>query len=209
MPVDPALLLACLLASVVVALSPGPDMMFVLGQTLSGGARRGWAAAAGIWCGAMVHLTAAALGVAALIAAEPALFTVLRLAGAAYLLWLGAGALRAAWEGAPVGLPSATAPRRVVLQGMLTNLTNPKVALFFLAFLPQFVAPDRAAPWVQMLLLGPLLPLLSVPVFAALILGAGRASARLARSARAARWLHGAAGVIFLGLGARLLAQRS
>lgn len=208
MPVDPALLLACVLASIVVVLSPGPDMMFVLGQTLAGGARRGWAAAIGIWCGATLHVLAAALGVAALLAASPALFTVLRLAGAAYLVWLGIGALRAAWQGAPVAVPSAVATRRVVLQGALTNLTNPKVALFFLAFLPQFVAPGRAAPWVQMLLLGPLLPLLSVPFFAALIAGAGRASARLARSAHAARWLHGAAGAIFLGLGARLLVQR-
>ncbi|WP_043829605.1 LysE family translocator [Muricoccus aerilatus] len=208
MPVDPALLLACVLASIIVVLTPGPDMMFVLGQTLAGGAHRGWAAAIGIWCGATVHVIAAALGVAALLAASPALFTALRLAGAAYLVWLGIGALRAAWQGAPALEPSAVAARRVVLQGALTNLTNPKVALFFLAFLPQFVAPDRAAPWVQMLLLGPLLPLLSVPFFAALIAGAGRASARLARSARAARWLHGAAGVIFLGLGARLLVQR-
>ena len=208
MPVDPALLLACVLASIVVVLSPGPDMLFVLGQTLAGGARRGWAAAIGVWCGAMVHILAAALGVAALLATAPALFTALRLAGAAYLLWLGAQSLRAAWQGSPVAVPTAVAARRVVLQGVLTNLTNPKVALFFLAFLPQFVAPDRAAPWVQMLLLGPLLPLLSVPLFAALILGAARAGRRLARSARAARWLHGAAGAIFLGLGARLLIQR-
>jgi RhtB (resistance to homoserine/threonine) family protein len=208
MPVDPTLLLACVLASVAVALSPGPDMMFVLGQTLAGGARRGWAAAIGIYCGAAVHILLAALGVAALLAAEPALFTALRLAGGAYLVWLGVQALRAAWIGAPAVLPAGVPARRVVLQGMLTNLTNPKVALFFLAFLPQFVAPGRAPEWVQMLILGPVLPLVAVPVFAVLIAGAAKASARLARSDRAARWLHGVAGTIFLGLGARLLVSR-
>ncbi|MFH5924673.1 LysE family translocator [Roseomonas xinghualingensis] len=208
MPVDPGLLLTCILASVVVALSPGPDMMFVLGQTLAGGARRGWAAAMGIYCGALVHILLAALGIAALLAAEPALFTALRLAGGAYLVWLAVQSLRAAWEGAPTAMPSGTAARRVVLQGMLTNLTNPKVALFFLAFLPQFVAPGRAPEWVQVLILGPVLPLVSVPVFALLIAGAAKAATRLARSGRAARWLHGVAGTIFLGLGARLLISR-
>ena len=210
MPVDPALLLACVLASAAVALAPGPDMMFVLGQTLAGGARRGWAAAMGIYCGAAVHILLAALGVAALLAAEPGLFTALRLAGGAYLLWLGVQALRAAWAGLPAGVPSGVAPGRVMLQGALTNLTNPKVALFFLAFLPQFVdpAPGRAAGWVQMLILGPVLPLVSVPVFAVLIAGAARAAAFLSRSARVARWLNGVAGAIFLGLGARLVASR-
>ena len=91
---------------------------------------------------------------------------------------------------------------------MLTNLLNPKVALFFLAFLPQFVAPGLAPAWLQMLLLGPLLPLLAVPLFAVLIAGAGRAVSRLNRSARATRWLNGLAGTIFLGLGLRLLLDR-
>jgi threonine/homoserine/homoserine lactone efflux protein len=207
MPIDPALFATYLLACLVVVLAPGPDMMFVLGQTLAGGARRGWAAALGIYCGALVHILAAALGVAAILAAEPAFFAALRLAGGAYLVWLGIQSLHAAWKGAPVLQPAA-AVRRVVLQGALTNITNPKVALFFLAFLPQFVSPGRAPEWLQMLLLGPILPLMSVPFFALLIAGAATAATRLSRSARAARWLHGAAGTIFLGLGARLLLAR-
>ncbi|WP_458093439.1 LysE family translocator [Roseomonas sp. WA12] len=210
MPVDPALLLTCILASLAVAVTPGPDMMFVLGQTLAGGTRRGWAAAMGIYCGAAVHVLLAALGVAALLAAEPALFTALRLAGGTYLVWLGVQSLRAAWAGSTAGAPSAVAARRVLLQGALTNLTNPKVALFFLAFLPQFVStdPGRAPAWAQMLLLGLVLPVVSVPVFAVLISGAARAVSRLARSGRATRWLNGVAGAIFLGLGARLIASR-
>lgn len=222
MPLDPALLAAYLLACLVLVLTPGPDMMFVLGQTLSGGPQRGWAAVLGIVCGAFCHIAAAALGVAAILAAEPMLFALLRLAGAAYLVWLGLGALRAAWRGeagiAPAAPSAGAAPRfqgghlrgqgRIVLQGMLTNLLNPKVALFFLAFLPQFVAPGLAPAWLQMLLLGPLLPLLAVPLFAVLIAGAGRAVGRLNRSARATRWLNGLAGTIFLGLGLRLLLDR-
>ncbi|MBP0445563.1 LysE family translocator [Roseomonas sp. SSH11] len=210
MPIDPALLLACILASIVVALAPGPDMMFVLGQTLAGGARRGWAAALGIYCGAAVHILMAALGVAALLAAEPALFAALRLAGGAYLLWLGILSLRAAWAGGALGAPSRVPVRRVMLQGALTNLTNPKVALFFLAFLPQFVStsPERAPEWLQMLLLGPVLPLVSVPIFAAIIAGAARAAGLMARSGRAAQWLNGVAGAIFIGLGARLIISR-
>lgn len=218
MPLDPALLAAYLLACLVLVLTPGPDMMFVLGQTLSGGPQRGWAAVLGIVCGAFCHIAAAALGVAAILAAEPMLFSLLRLTGAAYLVWLGFGALRAAWRGEAGIAPAAQAPcpretrlagqGRIVLQGMLTNLLNPKVALFFLAFLPQFVAPGLAPAWLQMLLLGPLLPLLAVPLFAVLIAGAGRAVGRLNRSARATRWLNGLAGTIFLGLGLRLLLDR-
>ncbi len=207
MPLDPALLLTYLAACVVLILTPCPDLMFVLGQTLAGGARRGWAAVLGICCGALGHVLLAALGVAALVAAEPALFTALRLAGAGYLVWLGIGALRDACRDGATPRPAAPA-RHVVLQGMLTNLLNPKVALFFLAFLPQFVAPDRAPPAVQMLLLGAMLPLLALPVFALVIAGAGRAAERLGRSTRAGRWLNGIAGVIFLGIGARLLLDR-
>jgi threonine/homoserine/homoserine lactone efflux protein len=85
---------------------------------------------------------------------------------------------------------------------LVTNLTNPKVILFFLAFLPQFVDPARAPAWLQMLLLGPLVPLMGVPAYGVLIAGADRAAARLSRSAR---WLDGLAGLLFLGLGLRLL----
>jgi threonine/homoserine/homoserine lactone efflux protein len=207
MPVDPHLLLAYLAAAWVLILIPGPDTLFVLGQTLAGGRRSGWMATAGIVAGACVHILAAAFGLAALLAAAPWLFDAVRIAGAAYLAWLGIGALRAAWRGgtdAPLR-PAAPAPaRRAFLQGMLTNLLNPKVALFFLAFVPQFIAPDRAAPWVQMLLLGPLLPLMALPFFALMIAAAERGAARLARAGTGAagRWLNGAAGAIFLGLAA-------
>ncbi|MGK7865965.1 LysE family translocator [Falsiroseomonas sp. E2-1-a20] len=202
MPIDPQLFAAFLIAAWVLILTPGPDMLFVVGQTLAGGARRGWAAMLGILSGAMVHVALAASGAAALIAASPMLFDALRLAGATYLIWLGAGALRAAWRGGGGLVPAAPA-RRAFRDGFLTNLTNPKVILFFLAFLPQFVDPARGAVWLQMAILGPLVPLMSLPAYGLLIAGAGRAAARLSAHAR---WLEAVAGTLFLGLGLRLLA---
>jgi threonine/homoserine/homoserine lactone efflux protein len=201
MPLDPTLFLAFLLAAWVLILTPGPDMLFVIGQTLSGGAGRGWAALLGIGTGALVHVALAVSGIAALLAASPALFDALRVAGAIYLLWLAWGALRSAWRGGAEMRPAAPA-RLAFRDGLVTNLTNPKVVLFFLAFLPQFVDPDRAPAWVQMALLGPLVPLMGVPFYGLLIAGAGRAAARLSAFSR---WLDGLAGLLFLGLGIRLL----
>ena len=207
MPVDPSLLAGYLLACLILVVTPGPDMAFVLGQTLSGGARRGWAATAGVYAGVLVHIGLAAAGVAALVAANPALFTALRIAGAAYLVWLGLQAIRAAirggeGQGAAPAAPSLSAAFR---QGFVTNLLNPKVGLFFLAFVPLFVDPARSAPWVQMLILGPVLPLIAIPFYAVLITTAARLAGRM-RGSSAGRWLDGAAGALFLGLGIRLLA---
>ncbi|NKE48397.1 LysE family translocator [Roseomonas frigidaquae] len=201
MPIDPQLFAAFLIAAWVLILTPGPDMLFVIGQSLAGGVRRGWAAMFGIVCGALVHVALAASGIAALIAASPTLFEALRLVGAGYLIWLGLGALRAAWRGGGVLRPAGPA-RAAFRQGFLTNLTNPKVILFFLAFLPQFVDPGRGPVALQMAILGPLVPLMSLPAYGLLIHGAGRAAARLNRHAR---WLEAVAGAMFLGLGLRLL----
>jgi threonine/homoserine/homoserine lactone efflux protein len=207
MPIDPGLLAAYLVACAVMVVVPGPDTAFVLGQTLARGRRAGWAATLGIYAGASVHIALAAAGVSAVVAASPALFDALRLAGAGYLLWLGIGALRAAFGRASMGLRAAPPARRAFLHGMLTNLLNPKVTMFFLAFLPQFVDPARGPVWLQMLLLGPLLPLLSVPFFAVVIAAAERVAARVAAGA-GARWLNGATGALFVGLAARLALAR-
>jgi threonine/homoserine/homoserine lactone efflux protein len=161
----------------------------------------------GVYAGVLVHIALAAAGVAALVAAHPALFTALRIAGAAYLVWLGVQAIRAAirggaGDGAAVAAPSLSAAFR---QGFVTNLLNPKVGLFFLAFVPLFVDPARSAPWVQMIILGPMLPLVAIPFYAVLIATAARFAGRM-RGSSAGRWLDGAAGALFLGLGIRLLA---
>lgn len=207
LPLDPTLLAGYLLACLVLIATPGPDMAFVLAQTLAGGPRGGWAAMAGIYAGVLVHVALAAAGVGALLAAYPPLFAALRLAGAAYLMLLGLSSLRAARCGVPVqaaGAPAAADLRAAFRQGFATNLLNPKVGLFFLAFLPLFVDPARSPAWVQMLVLGPLLPLLALPFYGLLIHVAGRLAGRL--GGPGARWLHGAAGALFLGLGLSLLA---
>jgi threonine/homoserine/homoserine lactone efflux protein len=208
MPVDPNLLASYLLACLILVVTPGPDMAFVLGQTLSGGARRGWAATAGVYAGVLVHVGLAAAGIAALVAASPALFAALRIAGAVYLLYLGLQALRAAFRGGAAGAAPAAAAASLgaaFRQGLVTNLLNPKVSLFFLAFLPLFVDPGRSPAWLQMLVLGPMLPLLAMPFYAVLIATAARLAGR-AHGGFARRWLDGAAGTLFLGLGLRLLA---
>ncbi|WP_248291602.1 LysE family translocator [Neoroseomonas marina] len=207
MPVDPDLLAGYLLACLVLIVTPGPDMAFVLGQTLAGGARRGWAATAGVYAGVCIHIGLAAAGVAALVAASPVLFTTLRIAGAAYLVWLGTQALRAAMRHDPSGHPVEATPSLLAAfrQGFLTNLLNPKVGLFFLAFVPLFVDPARGPAWLQMLILGPMAPTLALPFYAMLIPGAAHVAGRL-RTSSAGRWLDAAAGALFLGLGVRLLA---
>ncbi|MFN7000480.1 LysE family translocator [Elioraea tepidiphila] len=207
MPIEPAVLATYLVACAVMVVVPGPDTAFVLGQTLARGRRAGWAATCGIYAGASVHITLAALGVSTAVAASPVLFEAVRLVGATYLLWLGVLALCAAFRRDRSALTAAPPARRAFVQGMLTNLLNPKVTMFFLAFLPQFVDPARGPVWLQMMLLGPLLPLLSVPFFAAVIVGADRVAARVS-AGPGVRWLHGATGAIFVGLAARLALAR-
>jgi threonine/homoserine/homoserine lactone efflux protein len=182
-----------MLGAVALNLVPGPDMTFVLAQSMRRGARAGLAAAFGIAAGACVHMTTAAFGLSALFAAAPLAFTVLRYAGAAYLVWIAVGMIRH-HDTAPVASP-APAAARAFRQGFLTNLLNPKVALFFIAFLPQFVSPAIATPtWAQVLLLGLAFNASGTVVNAAVALGSARLAARLRGNrhiARAISWIAG------------------
>jgi len=136
--------------------TPGVDMLFTLSRTLQHGWRTGMAAALGITAGCVVHTAAAALGLAALLAASAFAFTAVKWLGAAYLLWLAWGMLRASMSDARPTLVRAppAAARQVFAQGFLTNVLNPKVALFFLALLPQFISPDAPDKPVAFLFLG-------------------------------------------------------
>jgi threonine/homoserine/homoserine lactone efflux protein len=145
------------LAVLLLNATPGVDLLLVLARTLQRGARAGLAAAAGISLGCVVHALAAAFGLAALLALEPAAFAALKWAGAAYLAWLALGMARSAWRGVPAA--GAAAPTELRLwqelrSGFLTNVLNPKVALFFLAFLPQFIGPGAADQRLAFLALG-------------------------------------------------------
>jgi threonine/homoserine/homoserine lactone efflux protein len=202
--------------------TPGVDVLLTLSRTLQGGVRAGVAAAAGINAGCVLHALAAAFGLAALLALHPALFTAIQWAGAGYLAWLGLGMLLQAWRGhagavaaaAPAG---TTAPRpwwADVRTGLLTNLLNPKVALFFLAFLPQFVPAASPVPTLSFLLLGAWFVLQSSLFLLVLVLataglrrlgskvGLGGGQPALQRS------LQAVGGLLFLGLALRLLRAR-
>ncbi|AVO33956.1 LysE family translocator [Ottowia oryzae] len=208
---SPESALAFFSLAIVLALAPGPDNLFVLMISAAEGRRAGFAVVAGLMVGVMGHTLAVALGLAALFAASATAFTVLKLAGAAYLLYLAWGAWRAP---ASLGAPGEPAQRaqawpRLVARGVVMNLTNPKVLLFFLALLPQFVKPDQGSVAGQIVALGALFIVAGSLVFGAIVLAAGALRERLARSARAQRLLNRSAAVVFAGLALRLAtAQR-
>ncbi len=208
----PAQLLAFAAAVLVLNATPGVDFLLIVSRTLQRGARAGVAAALGVGLGCTAHLLAAASGLAALLVLYPQAFVLIRWAGAAYLAWLGWGLLRQAWRPAPPAvLPAAgAAPARRGADfraGVLTNLLNPKVALFYLAFLPQFVpavSPHKTASFVLLgawsIVQGTLFCLLLVAVAARL------AQSRPAPALR--RGLSAVGGGLFMALALRLLAER-
>jgi threonine/homoserine/homoserine lactone efflux protein len=199
-------LAAFLLAAVLVALAPGPDNLMVLSLGMSRGAKSGVAFGLGCAAGCLNHTLLAALGASALIAASPQAFAVLRIAGGLYLVWLGVQALRHA---RPLGAPAAAAPAeragRLFAKGLVANAINPKVILFFLAFLPQFVDASRGDVAWQIAQLGLLFTVQAALVFGAIGHFAGSIGARLARRPRIGTWLDRAAGAIFVALGLRLI----
>ena len=197
--------------SLVLALAPGPDNLFVLMVSAAEGRRAGFAVVLGLMLGVMVHTLAVALGLAALFAASATAFTVLKLAGAAYLLYLAWGAWHApaSLQAADTASGAAQGWPRLVARGVVMNLTNPKVLLFFLALLPQFVVPGSGSVAGQIVQLGALFIVAGGLVFSAIVLAAAALRGRLARSARAQRWVQRSAAVVFAGLALRLVtAQR-
>ena len=189
-------------------LTPGADMLFCLGQGLKSGPRAGVAASCGISVGSLIHSALAGLGLAALIAANPIAFELIRWAGVAYLVWLAIGTLRApsaAMQPADVVKGSAWAAFRT---GILVNLTNPKVALFILALVPQFVDPARGPVLGQFMLFGLILSV-GGTVINGLVGGfAGRIGQGLARKSHLARALQYATSFVYLGLAAKLALDR-
>jgi threonine/homoserine/homoserine lactone efflux protein len=203
--IDTALLLAFVPAALALALTPGPDMAFCFGQGLAGGPRAALAAVLGVNTGVMIHALAAGLGLAAVVAAAPWAFEAIRWAGVAYLLWL-------AWQlvTAPPGAAGEAAPirpARAFRDGLVTNLTNPKVVMFVLAFLPQFVDPARGGLAVQFLALGAVIVVIGTVVNGVIGVLAGRLGAVAARSAGAETWIRRLVAALFAGLALRLAVQ--
>jgi threonine/homoserine/homoserine lactone efflux protein len=202
---DTNTLLVFMAAALALNVTPGPDMLYVAARSTSEGRTAGIVSALGIAAGTLVHIAALALGLTALLAAVPLAYDAVRLAGAAYLVWLGARALLARGAATSAALPAPPpAPLGAIFrQGVITNVLNPKVALFFLAFLPQFVDPARGSPVLQIVMLGLLFDTSGTLVNLGVAVGASRLSARLRRGA-AARALQRVTGAVFILLGVRL-----
>ncbi|MEK9774643.1 MAG: LysE family translocator [Quisquiliibacterium sp.] len=200
-----------LAASIVCIASPGPDSLTVLSLGLARGRREAMQFALGVGSGCLTHTLWAALGVAAVVAASQQLFIAIKLAGAAYLLWLGISALRSRGALAAGRLPSLGAARAArggwqrYLNGFVSNSLNPKVMLFFIAFLPQFVDPAAGPVSIQMLQLGAGFALMTATSYLLLGAASGRVGELLQRRPGLALALDRAVGVLFIGLAARLV----
>lgn len=200
MIVDPMVLLAFVPAALALNLTPGADMMFCLGQGLRGGPRAALAADAGIAVGGIVHVLVAGLGLGAVMATTPWAFEVIRWVGVGYLLWLAYSTLR---SGPGRADPAPVGTARAFREGLLVNLTNPKVILFVLAFVPQFVDPLRPV-LPQFLIFGAVLSVGGLVVNGVVGVFAGGVGQRLLRSPGFARWLGRVSAGVFVALAARL-----
>ena len=192
-------------SAILLNIAPGQDTLYILGRSIGQGRRIGVYSALGVSAGTLVHTVAAALGLSAILAASATAFLVVKLAGAAYLVWLGLRALMAPALGMPVPAGSGGAgAAKAFRQGLLTNVLNPKVALFFLAFLPQFVASDSMAKTSAFLMLG--LTFVTTGTIWVLILAAAAAQVRglLADRPRVQVWISRIMGSLFVFLGLRL-----
>ncbi|MDD2465457.1 MAG: LysE family translocator [Desulfobulbus sp.] len=190
--------------SLLLALAPGPDNIFVLTQAAMKGRLVGLVVTLGLCTGLIVHTAAVALGVAAIFQASATAFNLLKFAGAAYLVYLAWGAFHAGAESIEDKSGREMSLFRYYVRGIIMNVTNPKVSIFFLAFLPQFTRPERGHLPLQMLTLGGLFILSTLLVFGSISLLAALLGAWLRRSDWAQQWLNRAAGTIFAGLALKL-----
>jgi threonine/homoserine/homoserine lactone efflux protein len=193
-------------ASVMLALTPGPDMLVIASRSAVQGRPAGWASLLGVQLGTYTHAIATALGLSALLATVPIAYDVIRVLGALYLLWLawqavrpGGSVLRLRGDMRPQPVPS------IVLQGFLTNVLNPKVALFVLAFFPPFVDPETGSILLQMLMLASIINAAGLVVNGSVILMAGGLGRFLERNRHALALQKWFLGAVFAGLGLKLL----
>lgn len=213
---DSTTLLAYTAAATALVLIPGPGTAWIATQALAGGTRRAAQAALGLETATLLHALAAGLGLSAVLATSAMAFELVKYAGAAYLIWLGIKAWRERTptpdsgtvgnEAAPKASPSV--PTGVYLRSVVTGLLNPKVAIFFLAFLPQFVHPERGWVPLQFLVLGALLSVIGLTHSLALSLLIGRFGRRAPANPRFDRWKRWATGSVFVALGLRLAMQQ-
>jgi threonine/homoserine/homoserine lactone efflux protein len=206
--IEPGALLAWSALALIVTLTPGPDTLLVASHGARGGLRAGIAAVAGIMTGVVWYGSLIAFGALSILVAVPALFLAVKIAGALYLAWLGAGMIWSAVKGKREQAPATTVDlKQPYAQGFFTNALNPKVALFYLAALPQFAGTDADAPMIGVILLA-IHAAFGVVWLSIIAFAAARARSFVWNSA-VVRWLEGAVGVFFVGVAGRLaLAQR-
>jgi threonine/homoserine/homoserine lactone efflux protein len=189
---------------------PGPDSLLIMTRSATQGSRAGCTAALGIGTGTFVHVFAAALGLSAIIATSATAFTVVKYIGAAYILYMAIGLLRSKPRGAAAQVAVAPLPyRKIFAQGFLTNVLNPKVAIFFLAFVPQFINADAPNKALAFIILGCIFNLNGMLWCNALALFTATASARLKVSPLVSLWLNRATGGLFVWLGVKLALSKS
>ena len=202
-----------IISGLLLNIMPGPDSLLIMTRSATQGWRAGSAAALGIGAGTMVHILAAALGLSAVLSTSAAAFTVVKWVGAAYIVYMGIGMLRAKLRGetevaaeveARTRAAQPLAWRKIFLQGFLTNVLNPKVALFFLAFVPQFISADSASKPLAFIVLGAIFNFNGMLYCHGLALFTAFASARLNIKPLVSLWLNRTMGGLFLALGVRL-----
>jgi threonine/homoserine/homoserine lactone efflux protein len=202
--IDPAVLPGFLAAVFLVTLAPGPDNTYIAAVALARGARAGVESAVGMSLGMIVHVCAAAVGLAALLRSTPDALVAIRFLGAAYLGWLAVTTLRSARH---LALADHAADDRLLRRAILTNLTNPKVIIFFAAFLPQFTRPGHGPVAVQLLTLGALFLLVGLLCDSIIGVSVGHLGRTVGSSGRAAQWLTVVAGLTFAALATVLLLE--
>jgi len=195
------------LSGLLLNITPGPDTLYIVGRSSTQGWRAGAVAALGIGAGTLVHICAAALGLSAILAASATAFTAVKVIGAAYLLYVGMTLIRsasAAQSSTVTVVPRTAALRGIFIQGFLTNVLNPKVALFFLAFLPQFVAAEATSKPVAFLVLGAIFDVNGTIWNLIVAWSTARLSTSLSPSAAFRRWFNRCVGGVFIFIGIRL-----
>lgn len=199
--------LTFLFAAFMLNLAPGPDMLYVIGRSVGQGRKAGIVSSLGVFVGCWIHILAAAFGIAALLRSSPVAFNVVRYAGATYLIYLGIRMIAQRTDLSAQQLKSESLTG-IFRQGAITNVLNPKVAVFFLAFLPQFIDARRGSVVLQILLLGLIFNVGGTLVNLAVAYAGGTLGELLRRNERFARLQRWFTGLLFIGLGVRLAWQR-
>ncbi len=193
-------------AAIAINISPGPDMIYLVSKTITQGRKIGIASAFGIWCGALVHVSAAALGLSTILITSAIAFSFVKYIGAAYLVYLGIQALRSKGTNfnIPVEKDLNITPWEAFREGILVDVLNPKVAIFFMAFLPQFIRPEIGHTSAQLAILGVLVVLVAVVIEMLIILTASKSTSFFRKNRRFSVWLDRVMGSVLIGLAIRL-----